>query len=216
MKTADLIARIRLDVNDIDADRWQDVHLIDIINEAFCEIYNVRPDLFQEIVVAKLEEGEWQKPCCCSTIAKVDGISDANGIKIADIREVDQSASVAFNKRRKCITNKYPAEYGLDGNSGNKFWVNPPVSTNEPVFVRLLCSIKPDRLPYDMNAELNKIGCEYYGALIDYVLYRLYATETESMSSSQKSSQHQQWFYNKIGLHEAKRKQYQNGDSGKR
>lgn len=215
MKIADVITRIRLDINDLDKDRWQDVYIIDILNEAFCEMYNVRPDLFQEIIVAKLNEGEWQQPCCCGSIAKIDGISDINGVKIDEIRPVVQAATTAFGKRRKCGNPPYPSEYGLDKNGGNRFWVNPPVLPNQTVFVRILCAVRPETLGFDVTAPLNKIGCEYYGALVDFALFRLFGSETESISSTQKSAFHRSAFYEKLGLHSKVKINYQSDNKGK-
>lgn len=201
MNVADIITRIRLDVNDLDADRWENAHLVDILNEAQCEMYNIRPDLFQEIVVAQLDEGEWQQPCCCGAIAKLDGIADVNGVKIDDIRAVEQAASVAFGKRRKCGHAPYPSEYGLERSGGSRFWVNPPVRPDQTVFVRIVCAVKPEPLGFDLSAPLGKVGCEYYGALIDFALFRLLGTETESLTSREKSAFHRAAFYEKLGLH---------------
>ena len=57
IKVKDFIARIRLDIGDLDADRFEDAHIIDLLNEAYCEIFEVRPDLFQKSVVAELSDG---------------------------------------------------------------------------------------------------------------------------------------------------------------
>lgn len=215
MQIADIITRIRLDINDIDKDRWEDAHIIDVLNEAFCEMYNVRPDLFQEIVVAQLEMGEWQQPCCCGAIAKIDGISDVNGVKIADIRATEQAASVAFGKRRQCNLAPYPSEYGLEKNGGNRFWVSPPVRPDQTVFVRLLCAVRPVALGFDTSAPLGKVGCEYYGALLDFAMFRLLGTETESQTSAQKSAFHRSAFYEKLNVHSKIKTAYNNQSDSK-
>lgn len=216
MMVSDLIARVRLDVNDLDSDRWQDSHIIDVINEGFCELFNVRPDLFHEIVVTKLDEGEWQQPCCCALISKLDGISDNNGVKIADIREVEQSASVAMGKVRRCNSSAYPSEYGLDKANGSRFWVNPPIRPNQHVFVRVLCAVRPEKLGFDVSAKLNKVGCEFYGALVDFVLFRLLGSETESMTSREKSAFHRSAFYEKLSIHQGVRRVFQSKEGGQK
>lgn len=206
MKIADVLTRVRIDVNDLDSDRWEDSYIIDILNEAYCEIHNIRPDLFQEIIVLKLEEGEWQTPCCCSKIHSIDGISDRNGIKIDEIRAIDKKASIAFGKKRKCQSRPYPSEYGIEN---GKFWVNPPVKPNQDIYVRALCSVPPKSLPYNPAQELDKTGCEYYGAILDFICFRLLGTETESNTSIQKSQLHHKLFYEKLGIHQNIKKQYE-------
>ncbi|QEY24786.1 phage adaptor protein [Neisseria animalis] len=207
MKLADLIARIRLDVNDIDRERWEDVHIVDMVNEAYCEVFNLRPDLFEKRVIAKLDEGEMQQVCCCSQIKSVEALTDANGVKIADWREVDDSATKAFGRSRCGVLPDLPTGYKLEHES-NRFTVSPPVRPGQTVFVSLVCSVRPEKLGFDVNQALDHFGCAYYGALVDYVLFRLFGTETESAVSAQRSAGHYRMFYDRLSLHEKKRKQY--------
>lgn len=198
MNYDDLIARIRLDANDIDADRWQNPHIADMIHEAVCEIFEMRPDKFQKTVIAKLQSGEFQQPCCCGKIKSVDALTDSDGVKVADIRPVDFQAASAFGRSRRCRTN-LPTEYMID--SENKFFVNPPVMPNQTVYARINCAIKPE--------NIDDLDCEMRGAVLDYVLYRLYGTETESATSMQKSMHHRTAFYEKLGLHNKIKREFQ-------
>ena len=209
IKVKDFITRIRLDIGDIDKDRFEDAHIVDLLNEAYCEIFEVRPDLFQKNVVAELSEGEVQQPCCCDKLYKVDAITDVNGIKIADIRKVDGGASTAMSRTRCKPSTDYPSEYSIETNSNNRFAVSPAVLPAKKVYARMLCAVKPKSIAFDVEQTLDQVGCDFYSAMIDYTLFRLYGTEQESVTSSNKSTQHYNWFYQRLGLHDKVKKTYQ-------
>lgn len=209
IKVKDFIARIRLDIGDLDADRFEDAHIIDLLNEAYCEIFEVRPDLFQKSVVAELSDGEVQQPCCCDKLYKVEAITDVNGIKISDIRKVDEAASASMGRVRCKPVSNYPSEYSTEANSNNRFTVKPSVQPSQKVYVRMLCAVKPKTIDFDVDQSLDQLGCDFYSAMIDYTLFRLYGTEQESVTSSGKSSQHYTLFYQRLGLHDKVKKTYQ-------
>ena len=209
MTLADFLMRVRLDANDIDADRWDDAHIIDMLNEAYCEVFNMRPDLFQKTVVAQLEEGEVQQPCCCDKLKSVDAVTDRNGVKIADIRANDVPASRALGRARCQPSSPYPSGFAIEDDAAARFTVSPAVKPGQVVFVRLTCAVKPEPYPFDKAAKMDYFGCEYYGALVDYVLFRLFATETESVTSVQRMQAHRQMFYERLGLHDKVRRVYE-------
>lgn len=210
MKLADVLARVRLDVNDVHSERYLDAHLVDLVNEAYCEMFNVRPDLFQKKVVARLEAGEVQEVCCCAKIRAVEALTDANGVKVAQWREVDEGASAALGRKRGCAVGGYPTAYSLEEGS-NRFTVSPPVKPGAAVFARLVCEVRPEHYGFDLNQTLDNTGCEYYGALVDYVLFRLYGTETESATSAAQSQWHYRLFYERLNLHKKAKEAFEKG-----
>ncbi|OOF53878.1 phage adaptor protein [Rodentibacter genomosp. 2] len=207
MKTADFILRVRFDYNDVDADRIEDPLILDYLNEAMAEMFKLNPSRFIKTVVAKLDDSDLQQPCCCDLLYSVDAITDAHGNFIAELKEVDDAAQTAFGKRN-CSNRKTDARsYSKVANTDNQFTVKPPVSPNETVYARMTCAVKPTQIK--AGDELDEIVTENYAALVDYVLYRLFGAETESMSSQQKSALHYKQFVNGVMMAEKVRRSFQ-------
>lgn len=201
MKLGDLIARIRIDINDRDEDRFESEILVDYVNEALDELYQLSPSIFQKTVVAKLSEGDFQQPCCCDKLYSVDAITDAHGNKISEIRQSDGSATIAFNKKN-CVSKSLdakPSSYTLVPNSENQFTVEPQVRPGQEVYARLTCAIRPCELPFDLEAELPWYVSAKYSSIIDYVVYRALGTEHESQTSRAISEARRRAFLENLG-----------------
>lgn len=200
MNTADFILRVRLDFNDVDADRIEDPLIIDYLNEAQDELFKLNPAKFIKTVVAKLDDSDLQQPCCCDLLYSVDAVTDAHGNFIADFKEVDNEAQSAFGKRN-CVNRKTDSRsYSKVPNTDNQFTVKPPVSPNEKVYARMTCAVKPEKIK--SGDELDSSVVENYALLVDYVLYRLFGEETESVTSQQKSAFHYKQFLDNVLLKE--------------
>lgn len=200
MTLGDLIARIRIDINDRDKDRFEDEIINDYVNEALEELFQLSPGTFQKTVVAKLVDGDVQQPCCCDRLYSVDAITDAHGNKISEIRQSDGKATIAFGKRNcSDSSNSVPTSYILEPNSSNKFIVEPPVKPGQDVYVRITCAIRPCEISFDLDAELPWYVSEKYSSIIDFVIYRALGTETESQLSRAKSEAHRRAFIENLG-----------------
>ncbi|MDH2927903.1 DUF6682 family protein [Lonepinella koalarum] len=200
MNIADFILRVRFDYNDIDADRIEDPLIVDYLNEAVAEMFKLNPAKFIKTVVTRLDESDLQQPCCCDLLYSVDAITDAHGNFIAELKEVDDTAQTAFGKRncanRQSDTRSYSKVNGTD----NQFSVKPPVSPDENIYARMTCAVKPDKVK--LGDTLDENITENYANLVDYVLYRLFAMETESATSQQKSAQYYKQFLDRTLLQE--------------
>lgn len=203
MKLADLIVRLRLDIGDVDKDRFpDDAYIIDMINEASCEIFDVRPDLFQRRVVVRLEEGDYQKACCVSMIREVEAITDANGIVKKKLRAVDSSAQDAFGKTNcGLVGDGLPSEVSIDNESSNTFTVSPQVLPGQEVYVRLIGAVRPATMMLDdLSQDISSPVCDRYSALLHFVKYLMLSTETESVTSSSKAQSFRSAFYDALGI----------------
>lgn len=205
MNIADFITRVRFDFNDIDADRIEDPLIVDYLNEGITEIFRLNPSKFLKTVVAKLEDSDLQQPCCCDLLYSVDAITDAHGNFIAELKAVDDSASIAFGKKNCKGRESQTRSYSKVANTDNQFTVKPPVSPNENVYARMTCAVLPK---LDENGPLDSALVENYSALVDYVLYRLFGAETESVTSQNKSSFHYKQFLESIMLKEQVRQAF--------
>lgn len=202
MNTADFIIRVRLDYNDMDADRIEDAVIVDYLQEGVAELFKLNPNGFLKTVVAKLQDGDLQQPCCCDLLYSVDAITDAHGNKIAEFKEVDDSAAMAFGKRNCTPKASQNRSFSKVANSDNQFTVKPPISPNDNLYARLTCAVMPKMQNEDENKPLDPAITQHYAALVDYVLYRLFGAETESATSQQKSAFHYKQFLDSILLKE--------------
>ncbi len=207
MNLNDFIVRVRFDYNDIDSDRIEDPLIVDYLNEGVREIFRLNPNKFLKTIVAKLEDSDLQQPCCCDLLYSVDAITDAHGNFIAELKEVDDSASTAFGKKNCSRRQSQTRSYSKVANTDNQFTVKPPISPNETVYARMTCAVLPK---IDENAQLDDAIVENYGALVDYVLYRLFGAETESATSQQKSAFHYKQFLDGILVKEQIRQAFLN------
>lgn len=201
MRLRDLITRIRVDINDRDSDRFEDAILVDYINEALDELYQLSSNIFQKTVIVKLSDGDFQQPCCCDKLYSVDAITDAHGNKVSEIRRLDGKASIAFNKNN-CVnkdSDAKPTSYTLIQDSSNSFTVEPPVRPGHEVYARLTCAIRPCEISFDMDSELPWYVSERYPSVIDYVVYRALGTEHESQTSRVISESRRRSFLENIG-----------------
>lgn len=208
MKVADFILRVRYDYNDLDADRIADPLIVDYLNEGVRELFKLNPSQFLKTVVAKLDDSDLQQPCCCDLLYSVDAITDAHGNFIAELKEVDGSASSAFGKKNCTPRNTDTRRYSKVANSDNQFTVKPPINPNEMVYARLTCAVLPK---INENQPLAPAITAHYAALVDYVLYRLFGAETESATSQQKSAFHYKQFMDGVLLKEQIRQGFVRG-----
>lgn len=205
MNLNDFIIRVRYDYNDIDADRIADPLIVDYLNEGVRELFKLNPSNFLKTVVAKLDDSDLQQPCCCDLLYSVDAITDAHGNFIAELKEVDNTAQTAFGKRNCASRQTDTRSYSRVANTDNQFTVKPPISPNETVYARMTCAVLPK---IDENAPLDSAIADNYAVLVDYVLYRLFGAETESVSSQQQSALHYKQFLNGVMMTDKVRKEF--------
>lgn len=210
MTLADFILRVRFDYNDLDSDRVEDPFIIDYLNEGVAEIFRLNPNKFLKTVVAKLDDSDLQQPCCCDLLYSVDAITDAHGNFIAELKEVDNAAATAFGKKNCTARKSDSRSYSKVANSDNQFTVKPPVSPNETVYARLTCAVKPTVCE---NGELDPAIVENYASLVDYVLYRLFSAETESLTSQNNATHHYKQFVDGVLLKEQVRQAFIRGQT---
>lgn len=205
MKLKDVLARIRIDINDRDKDRFEDAILTDYVNEALEELFQLTPLLFAKTMVVKLTEGEIQQPCCCDKLLSVDALTDAHGNTISELRATNTAATVAFGKKN-CVTGSAtdrPTSYNMLPNSENKFSVSPPLKPGADAWARVTCAIRPCEILHDLEADVPWYVSQKYSSIIDYVVYRALGTEHESQTSRALSDARRRAFLENLGYTKA-------------
>lgn len=198
MKLSSLLSRIRIDIADRDKDRFEDAILIDYVNEALDEIFKLYPSIFKKTVVYRLQEGDVQQPCCCDKLISVEALTDANGVKVGELRKTDTSATISFGKNNCAKKDSVPSEYSLDKETPS-FTVTPPVKPGQEFYARITCAVKPCEIPFDLETELPWYVSDRYASIIDYVIYRALGTEHESQTSRAISESRKRDFLESLG-----------------
>lgn len=209
MKLKDILARIRIDINDRDEDRFENAILTDYINEALDELFQLVPSLFAKTMVVKLSEGEIQQPCCCDKLLSVDALTDAHGNTVSELRATSTAAATAFGKKN-CgtgLATDKPTSYNMLPNSENKFTVSPPLKPGADAWARVTCAIRPCEITTDLEADVPWYVSQKYSSIIDYVVYRALGTEHESQTSRAISEARRRAFLENIGYAHAVDKQ---------
>lgn len=195
MKASSLLAEIRYDIADLRAHGYPDAILMEYINDGLCFIYSLRPELFTQSQVYKAKCGSLQ--CvgdCCDRLVSVDAITDCCGNTIDHVKQGSTSMARQFDKGS--IPGGAARVHSFTKNNSKEFVVEPPVGANEELYFRITCTSPPKSV--DATGELP--GCFNHEALLRYVKYRVYGTETESATSMQLSDRHYQRMLELLGL----------------
>lgn len=203
---ADEILRYRAELSDLFSDRWSDELFIIWQNEAVIEAFNLRPELFQSIVISKLLPGGLQKPCNCEKFYGVSAITDAAGNVICYPRSVNATSMGFFcspcaggsSSGSVTETGGCPS-ISVNPDVPGVFEVIPPVGPLADVYARLICSNAP--VPVcDPNGELC-LHSTIYPAIRAYVKAMAYATEKESVNSREWFNTWMSMFYRVMNIH---------------
>lgn len=195
MKASSLITALRYQLADLEALGFSDALLIDYINDGLCLIYDLKPEAFAASRVLKALCGDVQTlDGCCDRLLSVDAISTPSGLWVDMIRQGSVKMAREFDKTPAGT----PARtYSLRENVYDEFTVWPPVAPGECVYFRITCT-EP---PAPVGALSDDVPeCRHHEALMQYVLFRAYQTESESVTSQTLSGQCFERFMSLLGV----------------
>ena len=199
MSTAqDIIDRARDDLNDPDGITWSDLDLIRYINDAQNAIIVARPDAKTSIQSISLVAGSKQSlPSDALRLIDVIRNLDSSGNPGKSISPVERRDLDAIDPKWHTRTEKDIIDhFSYDERNPKVFWVSPPAK--DGIIVEAVVS----KLPNDVTAATDAIDLDdsYMQPLIEYVLYRAYNKETDSMASRAEAARHLQNFSNMLGV----------------
>lgn len=217
----DLVARAASVLNDAAYERWTQVVLLDYATEALRTAYALRPDGFIERRVIQLVPGTAQK--APQEVAQVLTI-DMNVVRLPNGDYVEQQAVVSQDpvSLRLAATVTFPAgcfntpntacsEYSVraaqvSSGDARAFFVFPavPFGCNPEVTATVIAV--PTLAPLESETCL-QVKSEAEAAIVEWVLYRAFGTDTESAFSAEAAQRHLRNFYTLLdgGLRAASR-----------
>ena len=175
MKARSIITEARYQLHDLNAHGFPDELLIEFINDGLCLIYQLKPEAFAKSRLHQASVGDVQcLDSCCDRLLSVDAISDACGNTLDIVRQGSTKQAFLFDK---APINQHARTVKLKANVLNEFYVHPPIGPDEVVYFRVTCTVQPEAVT-GLSDDIP--GCAHHEALLNYIFYRAYATESES------------------------------------
>lgn len=199
MRVKDIISRVILMYHDEDYARITKYQYLQMLDDAIMQVVLVRPDSHEKRVVVPLAKGARQSlPDDAITLIDVyanaqplpDG-THADGKPILQVSRKD--LDYFSNWYSDLATGADITEFAYDQRFPNKFWVNPPVG-DLPTYAELGYSFEvpsyadaltsEDLFMQVLDMEI-PISNRFRTALVSYMLYLLYSTDSTSQADRQ-------------------------------
>lgn len=214
MRVKDIINRVTLMYHDESYSRITQPQYLQLLDDAVQELITSRPDSHEKRVIIKLDAGVRQRlpdEACAlidiyanKTQLSEGTFADGPPVFQVDRKNLDYFSNWYNNDDAETAIN----EFAYDIRSPHDFWVNPPVSTARSVFVEVGYSyLAPqfydmlDTKTFDeiMNEEL-LVHPMFRTALVQYMLYLLYSTDSTAASDREIAATYLKSFYQSLAL----------------
>jgi len=189
MKVSDVLDRARTILQDADAVYWEDDELPKWLTDARLEAYRLRPDIYEASEEFACAAGTRQKlPGGARMLFDVPRNVSATRQRAITVADAGALGRVRPNWRGQAAAQEI-RHFLYDERSPGQFDVYPPARAG--VVIELSYAKLPGAVTHDMgDTELEAEG-EYGPALLDYVLYRAFLKEADTVPAfHQRAAQH--------------------------
>ena len=210
MKVKDIINRVTTLYNDADYTRVTQKQYLEFLDDAINQLISLRPDTNVTVDTVKLEPG-CRQTIPTSAYRLVDIYSNAK--KNIDgtfsftnpVSQIDRKDLDFYSNWRTATPARQVFEFMYDVKTPRQFFVYPPVAADADVYVEMAYtgpfSIQYSELTEDfdtvMAKEIPLLG-QFKTALINYVLYLAYSTDSTSVNDKQAAALYEQAFYKNL------------------
>lgn len=182
----DVVQQVSVDLNDYapgyEFTTWTEPQLTAYVIEGLQVAYQVRPDLFLDAHVIKLDSGtSIQRPCGCTQVRRVYGVCDSTGRVLYGLRKRKDSDKLKWYGT-VCPTDPrhYRArEYSIDS-EGDTLYIEPAPPAGQDVFILVECAVAPTS---DNIKATTNIEPELVAPIIQWALYRAKMMDSENNST---------------------------------
>jgi len=204
----DIMDRVATLYNDADHERVSQTRYINFLDDAFQQLVIARPDSHAKTAVIQLASGTKQTlPVDMLALIDVyrnmgqDGLTDGPPIWQVNRKDLDYFADW---HAAPAVEPTAISEYAYDMKTSKLFWVSPAPGATTPIYIELAYSYPFttfSTMVWDA-ALLQTVPCEdtFVGAIIAYMLYRLYSTDTASVKDKALAESYKADFYNQLGI----------------
>lgn len=198
---SEIIARAREDLNDADGVRWPGLTMLKHLNEAQALIVILKPSANAVTALAPLAAGTRQALPAGAVVmvrptrnVKADGTFERVPRLVTP--EVLDGLLPGWHAATPAKTVRYVA---YDPAADPKqFWVYPPQPADTDQKLEMIHSALPEAIP-NVNANVS-LADEYVPALVDYLVHRCFAKDSEVPESLGRSQAALQGFATKLGV----------------
>lgn len=182
----DVVQQVSVDLNDYapgyEFTTWTEPQLTAYVIEGLQVAYQVRPDLFLDAHVIKLDSGtSIQRPCGCTQVRRIYGVCDSTGRVLYGLRKRKDSDKLKWYGA-VCPTDPrhYKArEYSIDS-EGDTLYIEPAPPAGQDVFILVECAVAPTS---DNIKATTNIEPELVAPIIQWALYRAKMMDSENNST---------------------------------
>lgn len=189
-----IIGDVRTLLQDATGIRWPDAEMLSWLSAGQREIVALRPDANVKIVSNFIPLNQSRQAIPADGYTFVDAPSNANGKAITVVpRHLMDSQTPGWRSSAASTTALHVV---FDPRIPKTFWLYPPAATGSSL--ELIYSAAPT----EITALNQVIGIDdiYANPLIDYVCYRAYAKDLETVGNAERAALCRQAFENTLGL----------------
>jgi hypothetical protein len=194
MKASDLVCSVRARIGDPNGVLVGTGTLLELINSAVCEHFELRPELYTAPKIVKLVAGSVQEPGC-SNVVSVDVLTSEDGTsEYGKLRTVNEKASSLFTGRcggKKVGGQTVPSSATLDPRMPGQFKVQPPVSKGQQLWARIYCVESPCAIECE-NSEV-EVSCKNFEDLVTFVVSKLFVPGDTELNA--KATMEREYYY---------------------
>lgn len=201
---ASVLARVRNQLNDAGSrKRWTDTELLDYANEGQRSACVLKPDLMAvEADVTPSAGSRQSMPADGFQMLDVICNIDPNtGEELSGIRVCARTALDSLNPdwRMQKYAKTTVLNYYFEGTQPKVYSINPPQPTGTTAKIRISYAKTPDLLTLDGVISLPDVLDQ---CLVDYVLFRAFAKDTEADGNTERATAAYQRFAAAVGAKE--------------
>ena len=208
MTIQDIMDRVSLLYNDLDYARVTQSMYLKFLDDALMQLVMARPDSNSKVVVMQLDPGTKQTfPADMLTLIDVyrnrgqDGVTNGPPIWQVNRKDLDYFANWHTDG---AVEPTAITEYAYDSKTNKLFWVSPTPGPTVPIFIELSYSFAfPTFAELEWDRAVDQaLPCDdsFAGAVIAYMLYKLYSTDSASKQDKAIADAYKADFYNQLGL----------------
>ena len=211
----DLIVRVARQLGDysdeVEAERfvtWSFASLVDYYNEAAMMMVANRPDTFAKTVDLTLTPGSLQKlPAGYKAFVKIELNVGSDGAEAASVIPGDEYFTKIMAKKQ-CLPSGCAAQqsdyavksFTKSSFSDTEFTVSPPVPPGMAPVVKAVVISPPTKIcPGDVD-ECVEFDATYSGAIVEWMLYRVWGSDAEIVGGSTAAATHARMFFQMLGV----------------
>jgi len=211
MLVRDIIESVTLRYNDTSYIRLTQSQYLKFLDDAILKLILVRPDANVKTAIVGLAAGTRQEiPADGYSLIDIymnkDGVSPnwTNGAPILQVERKDLDYFSNWHVTGSTVTDI--DEFAYDARSPRTFWVSPPPAMADTVYVEMDYSfgVPPfSRMAetfddiLDMEVPIEDI---FRSALVLYMLYLCFSTDSSAMNDMTIAAQYEQSFYQSLGI----------------